>query len=178
MRTEPLPRRGSFLQGSPWRFFERQRLPLRWVRQRHNSAAQAGGLCGCGGMPNSGSLAHAVPFLQRVALARQAGALDAAKSWEMSSGQVVDRSACVPRNSIEGQHAGAWTQKRLPVLCEPTAFDSYTTMVGKCAAYRLRSSRPSPLFCLALLGGVVTGCKPGTTSCTSVGGRSGSAASR
>ena len=46
---------------------------LRWVRQRHNSAAQAGGLCGCGGLPNSGSLAYAVPFLQRVTRARGQG---------------------------------------------------------------------------------------------------------
>lgn len=132
------------------------------------------------GWPNSGPLAHAVQLLQHVALALVGqGGVRCGKIVGMSSGQVVDRSACMlPRNSIEGQILLVPGRKKGCQFCEPTAFGSYSAAVGECAAYRLRSSRPSPLFCLALLGGVVTGCKPGTTSCTSVGGKSGSAASR
>ena len=51
------------------------------------------------------------------------------------------------------------------------------SMAGCVSPYRLRSSSPLPLGAL-LLGGVVTGCRPGTTSWISVGGTRGSAASR
>ena len=164
--------------------FLSRRGSLRRVGPRHNSAAPRKGfvsLLRCDSpfveWPNL------FPVLSLLWL-RQERAI-CGKSWGDVSPVLLDRlqrmrvASQISAGSCRQLYSvSAWTRKRLPVLCEPTAFGYYNTVVGECAAYRLRSSRPSPLFCLALLGGVVTGCKPGTTSCTSVGGKSGSAASR